>query len=419
MVSPEMNKSLVNKKSESGQAIVLLMLVLVGLLAVAGLAVDGGLVYYGQRTAQNAADNAALAGALALCTGGSVNSTAFASAANNGFDNDGVTNTVMVNNPPSQGPNIGNAEYVEVIITSTQEAGFSQIVFSGTLQSTVRSVGHCAPSSGPPFLGDGIVTLDPDDACAFNATGNGSISVNGGSIFVNSNNFSGAMCGTGNAAIYAEDSIDIVGGWKTTGNANITPAPNTGVSPTVDPLASLAPPPKPGGTCISYTLSGSGSDTIAPGLYCSIKLSGNANLVMNPGIYYIEGGNVSISGGGSLSANGVMFYLDSGSFSITGNGDFAITAPSSGPYAGMMLFMDQSSVGTIKITGNGTVNTTGTIYGAQSNLTLSGNGTGTVLNAQIIVGTINVTGNGDLAVNYDANNVFQGGPGSPIIELAE
>ena len=131
------------KRSERGQAIALMVLLLTALLAIVGLAVDGGRLYYGQRTAQNAADNAALAGSLALCDGSSVTTVAFAAANINGFNNDGVTNSVTVNNPPNTGPNAGNLEHVEVIITSVQEASFAQLVYSGELESTVRAVASC------------------------------------------------------------------------------------------------------------------------------------------------------------------------------------------------------------------------------------------------------------------------------------
>ena len=49
--------------SERGQVLVLLVLALVGLLGFTALAIDGGMVYSDRRTAQNAADAAALAGA--------------------------------------------------------------------------------------------------------------------------------------------------------------------------------------------------------------------------------------------------------------------------------------------------------------------------------------------------------------------
>ena len=56
-----------NIRDESGQVLVIVALMLIGLLVVVGLAIDGGHVYQQRRAMQNAADAAALAGARALC----------------------------------------------------------------------------------------------------------------------------------------------------------------------------------------------------------------------------------------------------------------------------------------------------------------------------------------------------------------
>ncbi|MEK7325471.1 MAG: Tad domain-containing protein, partial [Chloroflexota bacterium] len=48
-------------RSESGQAVVLLAVMMVVLLGMAGLAIDGGNLYAHKRHAQNAVDNATLA----------------------------------------------------------------------------------------------------------------------------------------------------------------------------------------------------------------------------------------------------------------------------------------------------------------------------------------------------------------------
>ncbi len=55
--------------NESGQALVLVAVVLLGLVAMLGLALDGGMMYMDRRMTQNAADAAALAGAARLGEG--------------------------------------------------------------------------------------------------------------------------------------------------------------------------------------------------------------------------------------------------------------------------------------------------------------------------------------------------------------
>jgi hypothetical protein len=54
------------QNSEQGQAAIILALAMIGLLATVGLALDGGMVYWNQRRAQNGADAAAISGTTAL-----------------------------------------------------------------------------------------------------------------------------------------------------------------------------------------------------------------------------------------------------------------------------------------------------------------------------------------------------------------
>ena len=54
------------RNDESGQIIVLVAILMVGLVAVVGLVTDGGLVFSQRRDLQNVADAAALAGAMQI-----------------------------------------------------------------------------------------------------------------------------------------------------------------------------------------------------------------------------------------------------------------------------------------------------------------------------------------------------------------
>ena len=60
-------------RHERGQVLVIAVLALVGLIGITGLAIDGSAAYTDRRRAQNAADSAALAAALAHVRGGDWN----------------------------------------------------------------------------------------------------------------------------------------------------------------------------------------------------------------------------------------------------------------------------------------------------------------------------------------------------------
>lgn len=91
-------------KSQKGQALILIAFGMVALIAMTGLAIDGGNVFSDRRHAQNAADTAALSAALAkVSPPQDLYNVALARASSNGYTNDGVRSKVEVRNPPVAG----------------------------------------------------------------------------------------------------------------------------------------------------------------------------------------------------------------------------------------------------------------------------------------------------------------------------
>ncbi len=105
------------KSSEKGQVLILIAFAMIGLVGFSALAIDGGRTLSDRRHAQNAADNAALAAALAKVRGQNYTTAANARATSNGFDG-GAASDIVVNCHPLSGPYAGNSEYIQVIITS-------------------------------------------------------------------------------------------------------------------------------------------------------------------------------------------------------------------------------------------------------------------------------------------------------------
>src|SRR5207237_5645836 len=142
---------------------------------------DGGLLQEDRRRTQAAADAAALAAAENLFSnypknsgvdnGNKAQARALAIAAANGFNNDGPTNTVVVNIPPKSGIHANMAGYAEVIITYNQKRGFSSIFGGGDIPVRARAV---AIGQWVPFR-NGILVLDPTSPQSLNDNGGGSI----------------------------------------------------------------------------------------------------------------------------------------------------------------------------------------------------------------------------------------------------
>ncbi len=107
------------KTFERAQTLILIAIGMFALIAITAVAVGGGNVYRDRRQAQNAADTAALAAALAITKNEpNWSQVALDHAASNGYLNDGTQSLVEVHRPPVDGPYAGNNEYVQVIITS-------------------------------------------------------------------------------------------------------------------------------------------------------------------------------------------------------------------------------------------------------------------------------------------------------------
>lgn len=391
--------------------------VLVAVLGVTALVIDGGILRDNRRRLQGSADAAALAAASDLYakyathagvdSGGTAKTSALTTAAANGYTNDGVQSSVTVNVPPLSGQFVGKEGFAEVIIEYKQKRAFSGIFGQGDLPVRARSVARGAWTT----FQNGIIVLDPDAPNAFNANGGAKVEVKGASILVNSTAADGTIA-TGGGTIKAPD-INMGGhpGWSTSGGSTISGNLNSDQKPTPDPLAYL-PQPDPA------TLTNRSSNkthmsapkdyVLLPGVYTGgISITGQANVTMMPGVYYMDGGGFSYTGQGTLTANEVMIYnaptSNSDVIDISGQGAVDITPPTTGLYAGISIFQERTSTNTVSITGNGSMHITGTFYAAAGMLKITGNGAGNVIGAQYISNLLNLGGNGEILIDWESS----------------
>jgi hypothetical protein len=402
-----------NPSPRRGAVTIFVTICLVVLLSIVALAIDGGTLLNERRHAQATADAAALAGAADLFANywtnsgadpsGSAKKSALTTAADNGYNNDGVTSVVTVNIPPTSGDYIGKAGYVEVIVQYNQGRSFSNIFSSGTMPVRARAV-----ALGAPIAADvGILVLDPTGKGALGTNGSGTTTVSGTPVVVDSNSPTAAI-GAGGGTLVAPE-FDITGGFTTTGGASFSGTMNLGRRPMPDPLSWL-PVPNPSTMTVQQTHQTQytqGTTTLYPGVYTGgISASGSASIILMPGIYYMDGGGFGFSGQGSLTGNGVMIYNapkngNTGGISVTGNGSINLSGPTSGIYQGVTFFQDRSSTvtGTVSGTGAGT-NITGTFYFAGALLNVSGSGGVSNLGSQYISYDLGISGNGGMNINW-------------------
>jgi Flp pilus assembly protein TadG len=427
--------------AERGQVLVIIALAAIGIFAMVGLAIDGSSKFSDQRHAQNAADTAALEGALSLVNGqiteiGGVpiwKTDALDRAMDNGYGNNLTTNTVEVyrcnEGASSCGPYAGKSDYVQVIINSYVNTFFARVIGIHQTHNRVQAVTY-AVKRGPMYDGNLIVALNPNPCSGGGADGNvvlgtsggstGIINLSGGGVFVNSggsgcgmnltgcpvvNVLNGTISSAGTGNIHLENS---------SGSCSATvvaPAPSYGNAPYPFPPEMPVEPSECVSPAGSYTSnSATLKTTLYPGKYFVFPPKGTPsnpvydNVTMMPGIYCVEDMVKLNDQHLILTGSDVTIFIRKGfKFDIQG-GTIQLDAPSTGPYAGYLIIVDSSFTGSslnCSISGNGSNSYIGTIFAPYCNLTINGTSAPTSYSAQVIAYTIKI--NGSAAVNLTYN----------------
>jgi hypothetical protein len=323
--------------AERGQALILIALAAIGLVAITALAVDGSAKYSDRRHAQNAADASSLAASLQktnLLTGGATESdcstasgytnTAFCQdvidvawdrATENGYDGL-LSNDVDVYSPPISGPYAGNHNYVQVFITSRVNTFFARVIGIAQTRNIVEAVA-LAKKGG--ILGDGamLVAYDPNPTCgsglgsgggSVDVSGSSTVNLDGGGIFLNSQVACGyagncpdlTITGGGINSVYGGDNIDQDGC-----DPAYTAPENPGQDPVVipDDVEFPVEPPECGMTPQNpaylgeNTVDHKGEWLIYPGYYTQfphqLLVSNKQHIFMKSGVYCIDPGGPS------------------------------------------------------------------------------------------------------------------------------
>jgi hypothetical protein len=298
------------------------------------------------------------------------------------------------------------AGYVEVTVKRNQKRYFSAILGSGTIPVQGRAVGR--GKWEPAYVG--IHVLDLHKSAALTATGESYVTVNGASVIVNSDAPDAA---TSTGGTLSASPFNITGGSSVSGGkGGFVGDVNYGTPPEPDPLRHI---PEPDVNGIGVQSNGpvhvsNGTRRLSPGTYRGgISVSGRGSLVMDPGIYYMDGGGFAFTGQGSLLAPGVMIFNaptgPSHKVDISGTGSIYMSPPTSGLYKGLTLFQDRESANELSVSGGGDMKITGTFYAAGAMMKVSGGGDSKV-GSQYISRFLTITGNGGMTIDYDPSQAI-------------
>lgn len=442
--------------TQRGQALILITLAAIGLFAIAGLAIDGSKKFSDRRHAQNAADTAALAGALELAREEKPNPTkdwdtvARDVAEQNGYNGDLVHSQVWVHycdaisakSPADCGPYTGYHNYIQVVIVSYVDTYFARVIGINRTTNSVQAVTHWTPD-GPTYGPELLKSYNPNPCTGDNGNitfgGSGDVTLNGGGAYINS--AGDGSCGmewTGCGSLIVKDGALSSVAPAATGNINIgspsagcgedidVPAPTYDAEPT---LFSPEMPPVPDECNPTEENWGhwdniGGVSYLYPGWYVEFPPKKTPlqdiedDIFMYPGTYCVKDVVKLLENDLTLTGQDVTIYVrgSGGQFDVQG-GHIELDAPDTGPYAGYLIILDSDFTGTppnCTINGNSSNIYIGTIFAPFCDFIFNGtNESGDPdLNygTQVIAYTITLTGNSNINFTYNPNDVAHNDP---------
>lgn len=419
-------------REERGQALILIILAIVGLMGFAALAVDVGRVYAERRRAQSAADAASMAWAFSAAYNNDTTQTsAYNSLARNDFVAVPGRTRITLSHPPVSGPYAGNNEYFQVVLDSTVDQVFGQFVRPGPYNLTVEAVARAIPTQavapGQAMLAMGVNVCP---GIVFN--GGAESNVNGGNIYSNSNGngpgscYSGLITGGSGSINVTGGDVLIAGGWNNTGGADVTPPAQSGVGHLTFPDV---PVPVCSSTAALNPINNS-TKTLSPGKYTNAVHIANGDWTMQPGMYCFYA-DLTINGG-SVRGNDVMIVMYSGSLNLGGNADVFIkrpndivdgATPTPNHFGGMLIYMPKENHGGIDLSGNNGSTYVGTIYApgprdpaSQEKCNIGGTNTSIGLSSNVMCYTIGIAGNSNVTINYRQEENYRN---PPTVELSQ
>jgi Flp pilus assembly protein TadG len=386
-------------RDKRGVATVLTAVAATSLLGVAGLAVDVGGWYLLRRNMQAAVDAAAMAGAAKLDASGSSTTAEAAArsvAVRNGFVTGASGTTVTVAPDPGTGrvavtverPSTSlllRAAGVGVSGKTVRARAVAQVVEAGAKPCAHATAGSLSVDNNTDITADGCALVsDSASPDAFKVGSGGSVA-NGSGRITAANIVTHGGC---------DGCVEALGSKLT---LTRSPVPTTYAAKTANPydaLGTWSPPPSAVSNQSCTSMPSGSAVTLAQGCYSSINIRSNATVDLQPGVYYIRGGDLDVQGTLTCTAcdgaRGVSIVLvgngnaNPGKVDINAQARVELKAGRQGAQPildGVLLYRhapnaqaNQSGKGEIDINGGANVRLDGAIVAPTSWVTMGGGG---------------------------------------------
>ncbi len=394
-------------RARSGAMAVIIALTTPVFLGGVAIAVDVAQWTMARRLMQRQADSSALAAVYAMSQGADINAAVTRDLAlNPGF---ALDTQPVVERGPSVGAYAGDGRAIRVALGTTLRLPFAGIFLPEGARITAAATASLI-STGDIC----VLALENEDVTGIKMTGSSIVDLN---------------CALSTNAV-SETAVDAGGASRINASPVIA---SSGIPPSssyatgtvlapyslaqMDPFADLPDPAFPNGNR-RMRVNPNQTASFSPGTYTSVDIKGVANLA--PGTYYIDGTDMSINGTATVNGEGVTIVLTSrtadsnpgsvSSMSMNGSATLNLTAPTSGPFEGVLFYRDRRATNTSqRINGNFSSTIRGAIYMPSSTIDFVGNASMNIDCVQLVGRQLVFSGNSTI------RNICPEGQGSKAI----
>jgi hypothetical protein len=400
-------------KDERGNIAIMASIILPVMIGAMGLGVEMSYRYFQQRKVHNAADVAAHGAGVRLAFGDpqSVYSDVGRQLAiDASWDQSG---TYLLNSPPQNGPYAGTARgpnggtLIEAVLSEVQPRIFSRLWNQSDMTVSAYSVAEVLQKRDACIL-----ALDPTAARAVEFSGGASLTLSGCEIASNSDASDAVY--QGGTSIVQADCINTVGLVNESGGITLTdpecPSPRENQAVTADPYSDV-PEPAIEGPCENWNTLTHGSphhrkyinasynhsSGVLSMRFCSNTVDMKQRIEFGPGLYILDGVNMTVNANADVRGSEVMFYLVNGaSLQINGSGEVNLAAMTSGDWSPILFFVSRNNTATShQLNGNSFSSFEGVIYVPNGELDYSGGSALAEACTQVIAKAVTFTGASD------------------------
>ena len=379
----------------SGNTIIVFAVMLPLMVGSLAMIADFGLWRHQARKLQMYADAAAVAGAHEVKLRDEL---ADASLAAKGLLHENGVNflntEIAVHYPPILGVHEGG-NAVQVILRHTQSRFFSGLFLDGDV--AVERIATAVIRSGTNALC--ILALDPTAPGAFDLNGTADVSVNGCAVQSNSADVQalevsgtsslGASCIYSSGGTYGDTKMTVTECDQIEKDWRRMP----------DPYADLTPPANIAAMpCQTPKKTGKKSISLESGRYCKSFSAMDYAELEEGGTFIFDGATIDLKSASShlYGRNVTLIFVNGGTIGLPTGGMMDLTAKTSGPYAGILMYADAAtspSTLNVKITGHADAKLEGVLYFPNQPVEFTGGSNSDSTCTHLIARTVTLSGN--------------------------